>query len=170
MKPTMFLLIWLLGLAATPGRAQTNAHIPREEVLAVVVHKSNPIENLSLEDLRRLCLAEQKHWDNGRKITVALREPGQPEREAVLRAVFRMKENEFTRYFLQSAFVGDVGTAPKELATTVGVRRFIFNVPGAIGFVRASELDDSVKLVRVNGLAPGEEGYPLTVQTKQHGP
>ena len=170
MKLTTLILICLLGLAATPGSAQTNAPVPREEVLAVVVHKSNPIENLSLEDLRRLCLAEQKHWDNGRKITVALREPGQPEHEAVLRVVFRMKENEFNRYFLQSAFVGEVGTAPKQLATANGVRRFVFNVPGAIGFVRGSDLDDSVKLVRVGGLVPGEAGYPLTLPTTEPKP
>ena len=145
------------------SRAQSAPPPARAEWLAVVVHKSNPIDNVSLEDLRNLCVAERKHWDSGRKITVALCEPGQPERECALRTVFRMKENEVTRFFLQGTFTGEVGAAPKQLATAAGVRRFVFNVPGAIGFVRASELDDTVKLVRVNGLAPGEAGYPLTL-------
>ena len=165
MQFTIFIVTGLLGLA-TAVQAQTNPPPAREESLAVVVHKDNSVTNLSLVDLRKLCLAEQKHWDNGRKITVVLREPGQPAREAVLRAVYRMKESEFTRYFLQSTFTGEVGTAPKQLATAAGVRRFVFNVPGAIGFVRASELDDSVKPVRIDGLAPGEAGYPLTLPTR----
>ena len=170
MKSTTLTLIWLLGLAAPAGPAQTNAPPAGEDQLAVVVHKSNPVENLSLDDLRQLCLAEKKRWDNGRKITIVVREPGEPERQAVLGIVYRMKENEFTRYFLQSAFTGDVGTAPKQLATAAGVRRFVFNVPGALGFIRAVELDESVKLVRVNGRAPGEAGYPLVLQAKEPKP
>ena len=150
--------------------AQTNPPPARADLLAVIVHKSNTATNLSLEDLRKLCLAEQKRWGNGRKITVVLREPGQPERDAVLQTVYRMKESDLTRYFLQSTFAGDVGAAAKEMATAAGVRRFVFNVPGAIGFIRASELDDSVKLIRINGLAPGEPGYPLVLRTKEPGP
>ena len=167
MKSTTLTLIWLLGLASPGGPAQNNAPPAREDQLAVVVHKSNPVENLSLDDLHNLCLAEKKHWDNGRKITVVLRELGEPERQAVMSIVFRMKENEFTRYFIQREFTGNVGTTPKQLATSAGVRRFVFNVPGALGFIRPFELDESVKLVRVNGRAPGEAGYPLVLQTKE---
>ena len=111
MKSKQFILTCLLWLVATAAGAQTNPPPARAEALAVIVHTSNAVTNLSLTDLRKVCVAEQKHWDNGRKITVALREPGQPEREAVLRTVFRMKENEFDRYFLQSVFVG-VPAAP----------------------------------------------------------
>ena len=163
MKIPALILIGLIAFAVPAGRAQTSPPPDRGEWLAVVVHRSNPIENLSLEELRKLCVAERQRWDNGRKITVALREPGQPERESALRIVFRMKETEFARFFLQSTFTGELSGAPKQLATAAGVRRFVFNVPGAIAFLRASELDDSVKLVRINGLAPGEAGYPLAL-------
>ena len=54
-------------------------------------------------------------------------------------------------------------SAPKRLSTGSGVRRFIFNVPGAIGFTRASEVDATVKLVRVNGLTPADPRYPLRI-------
>ena len=120
--------------------------------------------------MRKLCLAEHQHWDNGRKITVALRETGQAERDTVLRAVYRMNENEFSRYFFRRAFVGDFGTTPKQLTTATGIRRFVFNVPGAIGFIRASELDESVKLVLVDGHQPSETGYPLALRVKEPEP
>ena len=48
-----------------------------------------------------------------------------------------------------------------ENLSVLSERRFIFNVPGAIGFVRAAEADATVKIVRVNGHAPGDPQYPL---------
>ena len=170
MKSKSLIAASLLALSVMLAGAQTNPPAARAEALVVIVHTSNPVTNLSLANLRNICVAEQKHWENGRKITVALREPGQPERAAALQTVFRMKENEFDRYFLQSAFVGDVGTAPKQLATANGVRRFVFNVPGAIGFVRVADLDDTVKVVRIDGFAPGDVGYPLRLQPNQANP
>jgi hypothetical protein len=37
----------------------------------------------------------------------------------------------------------------------------ISNVPGAIGYVRVDEVDASVKVIRVDGLAPGDAGYKI---------
>jgi hypothetical protein len=44
------------------------------------------------------------------------------------------------------------------------MKRFVFNVSGAIGYLRADELDDSVKVIRVDGRAPGEAAYRLRLQ------
>ena len=37
----------------------------------------------------------------------------------------------------------------------------ISNVQGAIGYVRSDEVDASVKVIRVDGLTPGDAGYRL---------
>jgi len=133
------------------------------DAIAVVVNKANPLDNISLEELRRYCIAERKHWKDGKRVTVVLRDPGQSERSAVLQFIYRMTEADYARHFLQAEFTGEVQTAPKHLATATGVIRFVFNVPGAIGFVRAADADASVKVVRVNGLAPGDPRYPLNL-------
>jgi ABC-type phosphate transport system substrate-binding protein len=129
--------------------------------LAIIVNRSNPVDDLSYADLRKVFMAERRHWSNGRKVTIVMREPGQAERETVLRQIYRMSESDFNRYFLQVAFQGDVQSAPKLLSTAAGVRKFVFNVPGAIGYLRAEEADDSVKVIRVDGRAPNEPGYKL---------
>ena len=54
---------------------------------------------------------------------------------------------------------------PKTLSTPVGVRKFIFNVPGAIGFLRASDVDATVKVLRIDELLPEDRGYKLRVQS-----
>jgi len=121
------------------------------------------VEKLTLEELRKLCLAERRQWSHGRRVTIALCEPGQPERDCVLQQIYGMNETEFTRHFLQGKFTGEILATPKQLATGTGVRRFVFNVPGAIGFVRLGEVDDTVKVIHLDGLSPTNAAYRLTL-------
>ena len=151
----LFSTSWLKAMP-TPAR--------QEEDLAIIVNKSNPSDNLSLEELRKLFLAEQKQWSDHRRVTVVMLAPGQPERESALRVIYRMTESSFTRYFLHGQYTGEIQSTPKLLATAAGARKFVFNVPGAIGYVRLSEVDGSVKVVKIDGHMPGESGYPLKVR------
>ena len=88
------------------------------------------------------------------------------ERKAVLRDVCHMNETEFSRHFLQGLFTGEVFVSPKTLSTSVGVRKFVFNVPGAIGYLRASDVDGTVKVIKVNGHRPDEAEYPLRIELR----
>src|SRR5947207_6785090 len=56
--------------------------IASEQSLAVVVNLSNPVQNLSIPELRRIFLGERSHWPNGRRITLVMMEPGEPERSS----------------------------------------------------------------------------------------
>lgn len=158
------LLLGTLGGRASPGAAQgTPMGADPAEDLAIVVNRSNPADSLSLVDLRRVFLGGRTHWSNGRRVTVVMRDPGTPERAAILRRVCRMTEQDFRQHFLQLVFTGQVPDVPRQLSTANGVVRFVFNVPGAIGYVRASEVDMSVKVIRVQGRLPGQAGYDLRV-------
>ena len=142
--------------AASPNRASQ----PSE--LAIIINKSNPNDNISLAELKEYFLAERSNWlHGGGKVRVVMREPGRPEREAVLNVIYRMNEKGFTSYFLAKKFTGEVVEGPRQQNSTPDVIKFISYVPGAIGYVRADEVDASVKVLRVGGLAPGEPGYMI---------
>lgn len=134
-----------------------------EQNLAIVINLSNPIENLSMAELRKIFLGERSHWPNGRRITLVMMEPGQPERAAVLSLICQMNESDFNNHFLHGLFTGEVFVSPKTLATPVGVRKFIFNVPGAIGYLRATDVDASVKIIRIDQRIPEDKGYRLHI-------
>jgi ABC-type phosphate transport system substrate-binding protein len=153
-----FVLVALVA-AVKPGAARTEDTEP----LAIVVNRSNPLSEISLADLRRLYRGQRSRWSNGRRVTLVMRDPGTPEREAILQTLYGVDEDEYRRAFLQSVFTGEATGAPRVLASPNGVLRFVFNVPGAIGYVRASEVDASVKTLRVDGYLPGEAGYRLEV-------
>jgi ABC-type phosphate transport system substrate-binding protein len=179
-RPIAHLVLAYLTIAAGAGVAAgmtvtTSAHAaaagqpriqssPRADHLAVIVNLSNPVDDLSLKELRRIAMVVRTHWPDGRKITVALREPGPPERQAVLSLIYGMNEAGFTRYFLRATFTGQIPNGPRMLSTSELVRRFLVNVPGAIGFVRHVDADTSVKIVRIDGRMPGAPNYLLTVR------
>jgi len=169
-----FLIIALVLVLLADGSAQKTVRasadvqtsVATDESIAIVVNQENTIENLSMKDLRSIFLGERSHWPNGRRITLVMMEPGQLERKAILRDIYRMNETDFSRHFLQGLFTGEVFVSPKTLASPVGVRKFIFNVPGAIGYVRASDVDPTIKVVRIDGRSPEDKDYELRLQPR----
>ena len=59
-------------------------------------NRTNPVENLSFPELRRIFLGEQTHWSNGRRITLVMLEPGNSEGQAVLVQIYKMGEKTST--------------------------------------------------------------------------
>jgi len=160
-----FLLLKLLptpagGVAGESPRARSGPS------LVIVVNRVNPTENLSFAELRKIFLGERSHWPHGRRIAVAMLQQGQPEREAVLRAVYRMSEDEYRDHFLKGLFTGEVFVSPKTLESPTVVRKFVFNAPGAIGYLRADDVDESVKVVRIDGHLPNEKDYRLQMDAQ----
>ena len=168
-RPATILLIFgvtAIALLRWTPHPNVEASPPKQEALAIVVNQSNPVEDLSLAELRAMFLGERSHWPNGRRITLVMMEPGQPERDAVLREVCRMSEADFRRRFLQGLLTGEVLVSPKTLSTAVGVRKFIFNVPGAIGYLRPADVDSSVKVLRIGGHYPSDAEYALHIPAR----
>jgi|SRR5271165_3430485 len=150
----------LSASSADPGSSdQTSGSEP----LAIVVNRSNALDDLTSSELRDIFLGARSHWPNGRRITLVMREPGDPERHAILRNVCGMTEEQFTTHFVRGLYRGDILVSPKILSSATGVRRFIFNVPGAIGYLRLSEIDDSVKELRIDERRPEEKGYRIRI-------
>jgi ABC-type phosphate transport system substrate-binding protein len=133
------------------------------EALAIVVNVTNPVQDISFSELRRIFLGERSHWPNGRRITLVMMEPNTAERKTVLHEICRMNEDDFRKNFLQRLFTGEAIVSPKTLASPIGVRKFIFNVPGAIGYVRATDVDSSVKVLRIDGRMPDDKAYRLVI-------
>ena len=133
------------------------------EPLAIVVNRSNPVDKLSMAELRGIFLGNRSHWANGRRITLVMRDVGEPERKVAVRDICGMTEDQLKNHFLHGLYTGEILVSPKTLSTPTGVRKFIFNVPGAIGFLRTSDVDATVKVLRIDELMPEDKGYKLHV-------
>lgn len=153
-----------IGAPAAGANMETAEQSAPAEPLVIVVNRLNPVDNLSTADLHAIFLGSRNYWSDGRRITLVMREPGEPERKVILHDVCGMTEDQFKVHFLRGLYTGEILVSPKTLTTPLGVRRFIFNVPGAIGYLRQSDVDATVKIIRIDELLPGDRGYRLRVQ------
>lgn len=155
----------LLSAGLFPGLAP-QSHAAADDSLSIVVNRMNPVENLSFPELRKIFLGEQTHWSNGRRVTVIMLEPGNSERQAVLAQIYKMGEKDFNNYFLHGMFTGEIRAAPKALPSSAEVLKFVLNVPGAIGYVKTPDVNESVKVVRIESRLPSEKEYLLRLHGK----
>jgi hypothetical protein len=51
---------------------------------------------------------------------------------------------------------------PRSVASLSLLLRVVAHLPGAIGYVRPSQLTGDVRAIRVNGKLPNDASYPLT--------
>jgi ABC-type phosphate transport system substrate-binding protein len=126
---------WLLTVSAAP------------EEVDVVVNKSNNVGALSREEVRRIFMGDKSSWPSGKRITVLMLAPDQPERAVILQAVFKMDESDYTKYFLQAAFTGHVLAIPRDLPSAAQMKARLAANPNAIGYLKKEAVDDSVKVV-----------------------
>jgi ABC-type phosphate transport system substrate-binding protein len=146
--------------AEPPKPAESLTYQP----LAIIANRSNTVNGLTMAELRKLFLGDRGHWPDGHRVTLVMREPGEPERQTILRDVCQMNENDFKNHFLHGLFTGEILVSPKILDTPTGVRKFIFNVPGAIGYLRQTDVDATVKVLRIDEALPEDPGYKLHVE------
>jgi len=110
-------------------------------------------------------MLDTQTWSHGRKITVVLREKGQPERAEAIRLICGLSERDYERHILFRTFQGSVNIGPRSIHSAAAMLRFVFNAPGAIGYVNAEEVDTSVKVLRIDGVPPDDPRYPLRRRT-----
>jgi ABC-type phosphate transport system substrate-binding protein len=80
-----------------------------------IVNTTNPVDNLSLADLKKIFLSDRSRWDTGKAVAPVISVAGAPERTAFLKTVCHMSDADFSKYFVQAAFTGKDVTPPKEV-------------------------------------------------------
>ena len=127
--------------AAVEGGLELNGYRFARGGLMIVVHATNPIENLALEDVRRIYKGEWQDW----------RDAGGG-RGRVTRVIQRL-DADVTEAFLEQVMMGEsiqaaVQTAESDSEAIAAVRRDA----GSIAYVSLGAATDEVRVVRVANL------------------
>ena len=141
--------------------AVRTAGTPAEADVAVIVNPNNPVNNLTLSELRQIYLGERQYWKASSPVVLLMRSPGSREREVILRVVFQMTEQRYTQYWVAKVMRAEASDPPASLFSYGIVQEGVRGNPGAIGYVNMNDVRSGVKVVRIGGLLPGEPGYPL---------
>jgi ABC-type phosphate transport system substrate-binding protein len=134
--------------------------------IVVIVNNANPVDNLSISELKKLFLSDRSRWDTGKAVAPVMLVAGAAERTSFLKLVCGMNDGDLSKYFMQAAFTGKAATPPKEVSSASAVKSFVAGSPGAIGFVKALDFhgdgsDGGIKAVKIDGAAAGDSGYKI---------
>jgi hypothetical protein len=129
--------------------------------IAVIVHPTVAVDNLTLADLRRILLGDREFWPEGERVTLLLRAPVARERDVAVRDVCQMSEAQFRQHWIAKVFRADTPTSPKIVYSSQMALDLVARTPGALTFVEASAAPKGAKILRIDGRAPGQPGYRL---------
>ena len=116
----------------------------QEGRVAVIVHPERRAE-LSLDEIAQIYLRRKRFWTDG-SIIVPLNLPSTASlRVHFSQAVLNQTETRLADYWNRQYFYGVL--PPATLASTEAVRRYVASDPNAIGYVPASEVDGSVRVI-----------------------
>ena len=153
-------LLALVTIAAASSMAST-ADAQTTEAVAIVVHPDVAIDRLTLAELKSIFLAERQYWQDRSRITLLVRAAVAPERDLILTEIYGMSEDRYRQYWIGKMFRSEVASGPKIVFSTDMLRDLVTVIPGSIGFVPISDVGPGLKVIRIDGMLPGDEGYPL---------
>jgi phosphate transport system substrate-binding protein len=131
----------------------------RAEDLAIVVAPNVPLSNLTLPEALRIFQCQTTRLSDGMALNVVTRERGCAERNALLAGIYNFNDAAYEKFFMQAVFTGVLQAPPRIVSTASAMKKLTISKPGTIGYIRASEVDSSVKVVKIDGVGPGEPGY-----------
>jgi phosphate transport system substrate-binding protein len=143
-----------IGMCSRELTPEEQAEFQRHQIawdgLAIVVPLSNPIENLTLDQVRRLFTGDLTNWKDvggdDRPVRLITREEGSGTREAFQKLVMdKPTKTRISRKALTQESNGSV----KEL---------VKNDPAAIGYMSLGLVGTELKAVRINGVAATSAG------------
>lgn len=131
------------------------------EPIAIIVNKNNPQNDISLRELDNIYRLKTTKWNHGGQIVPINRELSSTAgiREAFSKIVHNMSLDDIQAFWLGQRYKGI--TPPLTQQSSVAVKRMVANVDEAIGYVYASEIDNTVKVLKVDGLNPGDPDYKI---------
>jgi len=126
----------ILLLLARPTFAQ--------EPLAIIVHPSRAA-HVERAEVARIFLKQQRFWSDGEPIVAINREPGCASRASFSERVLGGSSGWLSAYWNEQYFHGIF--PPATLSSAAAVKKFVASERNAIGYINASEVDDSVGVV-----------------------
>lgn len=123
--------------------------------LAVVADNGNVTSNLSTADLVKIFNSHTRNWPDGKAITIVVHDPASADMQLVLRKAFNMTLDQAQEFI--HAHPGAIVVADSDEA----VLRFVSSTRGAIGVIDLYSLTKDVKVLKIDGKLPVEQGYLL---------
>jgi phosphate transport system substrate-binding protein len=116
------------------------------DAIVIIVHPSNPVTNLSMDQIKKIFSRQMTHWREAggpnHPITLVTREEGSGTRESFQHLIMRKTEISL------AALVQDSNGA---------IRQVVADDPNAIGYISLGLVNDRVKALKIDGVEANVE-------------
>ena len=120
------------------------------ESFKVIVHTSNPVSSMTREQISKLFLKKETHWESGFKVTPVDQVLESPTGSAFSMAVHGKKAKEIKGHWVKIVFSG-LGTPPMQLKKDQEVLDFVRHNVGGIGYISAeTPAGEGVKVINIS--------------------
>ncbi|MGC2477762.1 MAG: hypothetical protein WA485_25715 [Candidatus Sulfotelmatobacter sp.] len=123
--------------------------------LAIVANKSNATSTVTAAELEKFLKLGVTNWPDGKKVKIFLTDPGSVESKTILPRVYKITPAEIKA--LADAHKADIQIVGSDDI----VLTMVDNNPGAIGVVNVYSINSRVKVLKIDGKLPMEQGYLL---------
>ena len=134
--------------------------------IAVIVNKLNPVSDISYNELKQILEARKQYWGNGERITLIFKSIVSNETRTLIDMVYKIKYDEFDKYWFLKVYNNKIMEFPKILHSTGTINILVSEISGAIAFIGVTEVSKrgNIKILKINGKMPGEDGYPFNIK------
>ncbi len=131
--------------------------------IAVIVNKSNPVSDISYNELKQILEARKQYWDNGEKITLIFKPITSFETLILIDRIYKINYEDFDKYWFLKVYEQKISEFPKILNSTGTINILVSEIPGAIAFIDVNDVSKrgNIKMLKINGKTPEEKEYPL---------
>ena len=126
--------------------------------IAIVVNSANPLDELSIDKLRRLFLGQAATFPSGQHARLATHAPSAA---AFDHTALELQPEIVRSRWMAILFRGEAPAMPAALASADEVKKFVQEHPDAIAYLPAGAADASLKVLRIDGRRPSDPGYPI---------
>lgn len=119
---------------------------PVNAEVAVIVHLENSAD-VNDKQIKRLFLGKAKSFDGGLSATAVNLPEGNAIRQDFEKKILKKTANQLKAYWSRLIFTGKA-RPPKELASDADIKAQVAGNIGSIGYIDASQADDTVKVVK----------------------
>jgi ABC-type phosphate transport system substrate-binding protein len=126
--------------------------------VAIIVNPANPLEELSLDKVRRLFLGQVKTFPTGSRARLAWHVGSAATFD---RSALGLQPEIVRSRWMAMIFRGEAKTFPTELATPDDVKQFVRSHADAIAFLPQANVDGTVKVLTIEGKRPNDAGYVI---------
>ena len=123
----------------------TGVSVPALAAVVVIVHPDNP-NTLDENQVRKIFLGKSRAFPDGMEVLPIDQDVNDPSRAVFVKQILKKDEGNLNSYWARMLF-SSKGKPPKVINNPAEMKKLIASNKNAIGYIDASEVDSSVKVV-----------------------